>query len=110
MGLRATAQGARQDLEAFKRLTAENAEVLNLRAILMVDGGNNEARSKVAAWMFAHGREQDGLGWAKAVLTSDPHHVATNSLLADYYSRSGNNPGLANFYRLQAATGQPVAP
>ncbi len=98
---------ARQDLEAFKRYEADQTDLLKLRGILMAEPNNNDVRSKVAAWMFAHGREEDGLGWARAVLSSDPRHIATNSLLAAYYDRRGGNAGLANFYRLQASAGEP---
>ncbi len=35
--------------------------------------------------MFAHGRDQDGLEWAMAILANNPNHVPTCLLLADYY-------------------------
>ena len=37
------------------------------------------------------------------ILASDPDHAATNSLMAEYYSKRPNDAGLANFYRLRAA-------
>ena len=76
----------------------------------MENPNNNALRSRVAAWMFAHGRDQDGLGWARAVLASDPDHAATNELLADYYSKQPNEAGLANYYRLAPRPAQPAPP
>ena len=76
----------------------------------MANPNSNDLRSQIAAWMFAHGRDVDGLGWAKAVLATDPSHVATNSLLADYYSQRKKDAGLANFYRLRAAAAQSTSP
>ena len=102
--------GAKQDLDAFKRYTADQADLLKLRGVLMAEPNNNDARSKVAAWMFAHGRNEDGLGWASAVLSSEPRHAAASMLLATYYDRRGDNPGLANFYRLQALASGPAPP
>jgi tetratricopeptide (TPR) repeat protein len=99
-------EGAAQDLESFKRFKNDHAELLELRGLLMENPNNNEFRSKVAAWMFAHGRDGDGLGWAGAVLASDPDHAATNSLMAEYYSKRPSEAGLANFYRLRAAPAQ----
>ena len=76
----------------------------------MDNPNNNALRSKVAAWMFAHGRDGDGLGWAKAVLASDPNHAATNSLLAGHYSKQPDQAGLANYYRLRGRPAEPAPP
>jgi tetratricopeptide (TPR) repeat protein len=97
---------AAKDLEAFKRYKNDHAELLELRGALLENPNNNELRSKVAAWMFAHGRDEDGLGWARAVLASDADHAATNALMAEYYSKRPSETGQANFYRLRAAPAQ----
>ncbi len=97
------AEGSKQDLDSFKRYTNDQQELLELRGYLMANPNDNSLRVKVAAWMFAHGRDADGLGWAKAVLASDPDHAETNSLLADYYSERPSEAGLANYYRLRAS-------
>ncbi len=76
----------------------------------MADPNNNDLRLRIAAWMLAHGRESDGIGWAKGILASDPNHVATNSLLADYYSHQKHEAGLANFYRLRASATPSASP
>jgi tetratricopeptide (TPR) repeat protein len=101
---------AKQDLDAFKRYKSDQDELVKMFTLTLSDPTNNDLRSKVAAWMFAHGRENDGLGWAKSVLASDPNHVPTNALLADYYSQRKKEPGLANFYRLRASTPRPTSP
>ena len=44
--------------------------------------------------MLAHGRDSDGLGWAQAVLASDPDHAEANALLAGYYSTRPKRRGL----------------
>jgi predicted Zn-dependent protease len=98
----ADATGAAGDLDLFKRYKNDHAELLKLRGLLMENPNNNDLRSKVAAWMFAHGRDEDGRGWAGAVLASDPDHAATNALLAEYYSKRPEEVGRANFYRLRA--------
>jgi tetratricopeptide (TPR) repeat protein len=95
-------QGAAEDQEAIKRLKQEQGELLHIRDLLMKEPNNPDLRSKVAAWMFAHGREDEGLGWAKSILAMFPRHAATNRLLADYYT--SKDPGLANYYRMQASS------
>ncbi len=57
--------------------------------------------------MFAHGRDDEGIGWANAVLASDPNHHSANELLADHYAKQPKTAGLANFYRLRAAAKNP---
>jgi tetratricopeptide (TPR) repeat protein len=94
--------GAKNDLDAFRRYKADQAELVKIFSLSLANPSNNDLRSKIAAWMFAHGRDDDGLGWAKAVLASDPDHAATNALLADYYGKRKNQAGLANFYQLKA--------
>jgi hypothetical protein len=96
------ADGARSDREALDRLKREQAELLAIRGRVLAEPGNNDLRAQVAAWMFAHRCEQEGLGWAMAALASDPNHSPTCRLLADYYAGRPAEAGLANFYRLKA--------
>ena len=103
-------EGAEHDLALFKRYKNDHAELLKLRGLLMENPGNNELRARVAAWMLAHGRESDGLGWARAVLASNPDHVAANLILADYYSKQPSEAGLANYYRLRATSARSAGP
>jgi len=103
-------EGAKKDLESFKRYKSDQAELVKIFSLSVANPDNNDLRSKIAAWMFAHGRDDDGLGWAKSVLASDPSNVATNSLLADYYSNRKREAGLANFYRLRASAARSTSP
>jgi Tfp pilus assembly protein PilF len=96
--------GAQADLDAFNRLKKDQAELLKMRERLVNNPSDNDTRYKTAAWCFAHGRSQDGLEWAMAVLANDPDHASTCLLLADYYSKQPEGAGLANFYRVKAAT------
>lgn len=95
--------GAAKDLELFKKYERDHADLLALRGSLMAHPANNDLRSQVARWMFAHGRIEEGLGWANAVLGSDPNHQAANRLLADHYAKEPKTAGLANFYLLRAS-------
>jgi tetratricopeptide (TPR) repeat protein len=99
--------GASSDLELFKKYERDHVELLAIRGSLMAHPSNNDLRSKVARWMFAHGRIDEGIGWANAVLASDPNHPAANELLAEHYAKQPKTAGLANFYRLRAAAKKP---
>ena len=103
-------EGAKKDLDAFRRYKSDQDELVKIFTLSLSDPNDNELRSKLAAWMFAHGRDDDGLGWAKAVLASDPSHAAANALLADYYRERKREPGLANYYRLRSSTARPTSP
>jgi tetratricopeptide (TPR) repeat protein len=102
-GLLGDTAGARADRETFDRLKKDQAELLALRGRLLDHPDDRETRAKVVAWMLAHGREQDGLDWAMAILATDPNHAPTCRVLADYYARRPDGAGLANFYRAKAA-------
>jgi Flp pilus assembly protein TadD len=95
-------QGARADSGAFEQLKKDQSELMRIFTLIVADPADNELRAKVAAWMFSHGRPDDGMGWAKSVLATDPNHAATNALLADFHSRRKGDTGLANFYRVRA--------
>jgi tetratricopeptide (TPR) repeat protein len=102
--------GARKDLDVFKQYRSDQAELVKIFSLNLANPDNNDLKSKIAAWMFAHGRDEDGLGWAKAVLANDPNHVATNLLMADFYSKRKKQAGLANFYRLRASPARTKLP
>jgi Tfp pilus assembly protein PilF len=93
---------AQADRATFERLRKEQAELLSMRTKLIDTPGDNDTRCKVVAWCFEHGRDQDGLEWATAILSNDPNHPSTCRLLADYYARRPDSAGLANFYRAKA--------
>jgi tetratricopeptide (TPR) repeat protein len=102
--------GASADMDLFKRYEREHADLLALRGSLMAHPENNELRSQVARWMFGHGRDEEGVGWANAVLSSDSNHPVANQLLADHYAKSPQTTGLANLYRLRASARAPYSP
>jgi tetratricopeptide (TPR) repeat protein len=94
--------GSRADIDVLDRLKRDQAELLKLRERILGEPHNSDLKCRVAAWMFAHGRDQDGLGWAMAALTNQPNHPVTCRLLADYYALHPGQAGLANYYRLKA--------
>ena len=96
--------GARADLAVFDRLKQEQNELMQMHTTLVTRPDDTDTRSRTAAWMFAHGREQDGLEWAMAVLANNPNHAPTCGLLADFYGKQPDKAGLANFYRLKATS------
>jgi Flp pilus assembly protein TadD len=96
--------GAKADGVVFDRLKEEQKEMLTMRARLLNDPADNDSRAKAVAWLFAHGRDKDGLDWAAAILANNPDHGPTCRLLADYYGKRPDGAGLANFYRLKATT------
>jgi tetratricopeptide (TPR) repeat protein len=96
------AHGAQADRAAFDRLKRDQAELLKLREQVLHRPGDADTRAKVAAWMFGHGRDKDGLEWAMAILARDPNHATTCRLLADYYRHRPDGAGLANLYQLKA--------
>ena len=81
---------------------ARSGRAAQARERILGEPGNSDLWARVAAWMFAHGRDQDGVGWAMAALARQPDHAPTCRLLADYYARRPDQAGLANFYRLKA--------
>lgn len=94
--------GARADIAAFERLGRDQLELLGLRGRLLAEPTRVDLMLNVAAWMLAHGRDQEGLGWALAAHNANPDHAPTCRLLADYYARRPDQAGLANFYRIKA--------
>ncbi len=102
-GMLGDAAGSRADREAFDRLRKDQEELLKLRGQLLDHPSDSDTRTKVAAWMLAHGREQAGVEWAMAILAGDPNHGPTCRLLADYYAKKPDGAGLANLYRMKAS-------
>jgi Tfp pilus assembly protein PilF len=98
------AAGAAADVAVFNQLKHDQEELLKMHAQLVSHPEDTDTRSRTAAWLFEHGREHDGLEWALAILASHPDHGPTCRLLADYYGKQPDGSGLANFYRLKAAT------
>jgi tetratricopeptide (TPR) repeat protein len=99
LGKKAEADRERRNVERLKNDEARFGEIS--RALLRKPL-DPELRSEAAAWLMAHGREDEAVEWANLVLRSDPSHPAMNRLLADYYRKKGQ-VGLANLHQAHAA-------
>jgi tetratricopeptide (TPR) repeat protein len=100
---------AKAEREIAARLRAEQARINQLQAQLLRTPHDLGLQCEVARWMFDHGHDADGARWAEKVLRDHPGHPEACRLLADYQQRQGN-PGLANYYRLQARPEPQTAP
>jgi tetratricopeptide (TPR) repeat protein len=96
---------ARVESERAAQLRKEQEEMLQLRARILDDPKDQASRLQVARWMLNHGHVDEGLKWTKEILRADPHHAPTHQVLADYYATHGD-PGLANYHRTMASSGQ----
>lgn len=92
---------AREVQEKANRLRDDLAELERLRHLVRREPRSNDVRARIVGWFLGHGQDEEGLRWARTILTTQPDHLPTNRLLADYYGRH-DQPGLANYYRLQA--------
>jgi tetratricopeptide (TPR) repeat protein len=90
--------------EVMARLLRDQQELAKLLEALQVAPDNTAHQYNAARWLFEHDHPQEGMRWAEKILREHPSHAETNQLLADYYRKRGD-VGLANYYRLQAATG-----
>jgi tetratricopeptide (TPR) repeat protein len=100
---------AKAEQAATNRLRAELSSLNEARARLVNSPHDRASQIEVARWMFDHGHDQEGAKWAEKVLREQPGNPDASRLLADYHQRQGN-PGLANFYRLQASSGPDFLP
>lgn len=96
-------EDAQADREAAERLKREQAELLEIRDKLMGSPEDDELRAQVAAWMLAHGRTDEAVEWAQAILAHNTRHPGANLVMVRYYETQPDGAGLANFHRLQAA-------
>jgi Flp pilus assembly protein TadD len=100
---------ARLDQQRATELRQDEARIAELVRQVNLEPHNQDLRAEVAAWLFAHGRDEAGVRWANAVLAVDPGHPGANQSLADYHNRRGD-PARANYYRLQARDRGSVSP
>jgi tetratricopeptide (TPR) repeat protein len=98
---------AQAEQEGAKRLRADLAGLSAAQNRLVTAPKDREAQLTVARWMFSHGKADDGVRWAEAILRDQPDQPDACRLLADHYSRTGQ-PGRANYYR--ALGGPATAP
>lgn len=94
-------EAARAERAAADRLRAENEQLTSLQSRLFLKPDDLELQLRIARWLLDHGQDRAGVQWAEKVLKERPGEPGASRLLADYY-RSHANPGLANFYQLDA--------
>jgi Flp pilus assembly protein TadD len=94
-------KGAKAETELSLRLRREHSELEEIRTKLMRNPGDVDLRFQTARWFLDHGRDTEGLDWAKEILRQSPNHVPLHRLLADYHERKGS-AGLANYHRAMA--------
>ncbi len=99
------AEKARTETERAARLRKEHEQIVQLRFNIVKDPNDVQSRYQVARWMFEHGHADEGLKWAREILRANPHHTEIHRVLAEYYAAHGD-PGLANYHRSMASSGQ----
>ncbi len=97
---------AREEQRVAARLREEDRRMGELQRALVKNPKDMALQAEVARWMIEHGHEEEGLRWARKILGEKPDHPEANRLMAEYHERGGN-PGLANYYRLQAKAPSP---
>jgi Flp pilus assembly protein TadD len=95
---------ARAEQAAAARLRADLDRLSATRARLIDSPHDLKSQLQVARWMFDHAHDQEGARWALKVVGERPDDPEANQLLAAYHERRGEI-GLANFYRVNAASG-----
>ncbi len=63
---------AKVELDHSARLRLEQQEIVRLRASLLQDPNNVQARFQVTKWLIDHGHADEGLRWTKEILRSIP--------------------------------------
>jgi Flp pilus assembly protein TadD len=98
-------QQSRAEAELSARLRKEHERMTDIRDNLLKSPNDQKLRLDAAAWLLAHGHDDEGLAWAAQIIGAQPTHGPIHRLLADYYQRKGN-AGLANYHRSLIAAGQ----
>ncbi len=96
---------ARNSLVESHRLLREKDQLKGLRDRLRRQPNDRDAQVAAARWLIEHDHADEGLRWAKKVLTEDPVNQAMHALLAEFYQAQGEL-GLANFHRLKLKEGR----
>jgi predicted Zn-dependent protease len=97
LGRTAEAEAAVQEA---RRLSDEREEIRRIRDRLTERPDDREAQVAAARWLIDHDHAEEGLRWARKVLSEDPTNRETHALLADYYQERGEM-GLANYHRMR---------
>lgn len=98
LGRSEAAAAERKALDALRR---DLDEMENIRKALIRTPNDPDLQYRAARWLTDHGHAEEALTWALRAIKSPGGHPPSARLLADYYAEKGN-PGLANYYRLQA--------
>ncbi|GIW89174.1 MAG: hypothetical protein KatS3mg108_3498 [Isosphaeraceae bacterium] len=88
------------------RLATEQQSLHNLRRQLLRAPHDPAPALAAARWLFDHGQTDEALVLALRAFSMPGGRAQAARLLADHYA-SANNPGLANFYRLEAERSPP---
>jgi tetratricopeptide (TPR) repeat protein len=98
LGRRSEASTERQ---ARNRLRTELSELGSIRTKLLRTPTDRELQARLALWLLDHGRDDEGVIWARRVLDSPDPHPEVAAALVRYYEHRGDT-GLANFFRVKA--------
>jgi tetratricopeptide (TPR) repeat protein len=97
------ADEARAEQARATRLRKEVGRLHEARARLIASPHDRNTQLEIARWLFEHGHDAEGARWAEKILAEWADDPDASRLLADYHDRRGEE-GLANFYRVHAAT------
>ncbi len=84
------------------RLRADLNVLTTAQTRLLTSPRDRDAQLTVTRWLFAHGKATEAIRWAESILHDQPDQPDACRLLANHYQQTGQ-PGLANYYRAQAA-------
>lgn len=87
-------------VQEARRLGEEREQMRAIRDRLTRSPNDREAQVAAARWLIEHNHAEEGLRWARQVLSQDPANQATHALLAEYYQARGD-VGLANYHRMR---------
>ena len=82
---------AKQHFDSVSAANQQQAETGRLIRLVLGEPQNVDLRFEIGSRLIQFGNPEDGLRWLRTVLEIDPNHQAANAMLADFYSRNGNN-------------------
>jgi tetratricopeptide (TPR) repeat protein len=94
---------ARAERDITDRLRRDAKELDTLRKQVLKASRDPDQQTRLARWLFEHGRPEEGLVWAERVMATPGRHPEAAALLADHYQRTGN-AARANYYRALAGS------
>jgi tetratricopeptide (TPR) repeat protein len=97
------AHEARAEQSMATRLRKELDCLHEARSRLIASPHDRKSQLEIARWLFDHAHDHEGARWAQTILAERPGDPEASRLLADFHQRRGE-AGLANYYRLHAAS------